>query len=166
MPLEPSLNPTVRPVAGKSLTQALIGHLATARNRVESPLQTAGWCNEEWSVLTRARVNTLLVGPDAITSQVLDAFQPVFRLPIARCQATALPLSARVEGTLIIEHLDRMNLASQRRLLEWIDAGTGSLQVVTTACCPLFPLVDAGRFLATLYYRLNVLYVLWRATED
>jgi hypothetical protein len=48
----------------------------------------------------------------------------LFQPPIARCQATALPLSSRVEGTLIIEHLDHLNLASQRRLLEWIDADT------------------------------------------
>jgi len=40
-----------------------------------------------------------------------------------------------------------------------LSSGNRRIQVVTTSAEALLPLVTNGAFLATLYYRLNVIYV-------
>ena len=44
-------------------------------------------------------------------------------------------------------------------LSDWLSSGNRRTQVVTTTAEALLPLVASGAFLATLYYRLNVVYV-------
>jgi transcriptional regulator of aromatic amino acid metabolism len=44
-------------------------------------------------------------------------------------------------------------------LYNWLDEAAGRTQVVCTTPERLLPRVQAGAFMAALYYRLNVLYV-------
>jgi transcriptional regulator of acetoin/glycerol metabolism len=52
-----------------------------------------------------------------------------------------------------------LRLQEQIRLLEWLALAAGRTQVISTSVAPLFPRVQAGSFIDTLYYRLNTVYV-------
>lgn len=118
-----------------------------------------GLAEEDWRVLAMSRANILLVGPEPLTSQVVDALRPGFGEPIARW--------LRDEGggppcpcaTLLLTNADQLTLPDQQRVDEFLLAGGSRSQVVTISSAPLFPLVEQGRFLARLYYRLNVVYL-------
>jgi len=45
----------------------------------------------------------------------------------------------------------------QRHLHDWLQVSSGHTRVISTARQPVLPLLDAGTFSDTLYYRLNVL---------
>ena len=113
---------------------------------------------EDWRVLATSRANILLVGPEPLTSQVVDALRPSFWEPIAHWlgdEETAPPCPC---ATLFLANADQLSLDDQQRVDRWLATGSPP-QVVTIAAAPLFPLVEQGRFLARLYYRLNVVYL-------
>jgi hypothetical protein len=70
-----------------------------------------------------------------------------------------LTLPTRRAGTLVLQGASGMTLAQQIHLHDWLSAGRGSLQVVTITSEPLWDLVQQGRFLEGLFYRLNVVYL-------
>ena len=63
------------------------------------------------------------------------------------------------EGTLLLLEVARLDRSQQTQLLQWLDQfdECGQMQVVSTTSQPIFSLVETGAFLATLYYRLNVI---------
>lgn len=112
-------------------------------------------------LLGMPRVNLLLTGRYAVIRNVLDTLTAELDDPIMRwCpgKRLLLPAAARV-GTVILEDVGALTLDEQRRLLAWMDQSVGRTQIVSTTSAPLFPWVEAGDFLHTLYYRLNTLYV-------
>ena len=60
-------------------------------------------------------------------------------------------------GTLILRDVAAMPRNDQHRLCDWLAVTAGRTRVVSTTRQPLFPLLEAGTFVETLYYRLNVL---------
>jgi sigma-54-interacting transcriptional regulator len=56
---------------------------------------------------------------------------------------------------MILQDVDALTHADQRRLLDWLDQAAGRTQVVSTTPAPLLPRVQAGAFIDRLYYRLN-----------
>ena len=52
-----------------------------------------------------------------------------------------------------------MSIGQQMRLFDWLPATPNTPQVVSISSVPLRPLVDDGRFLEGLFYRLNVIYL-------
>jgi DNA-binding NtrC family response regulator len=56
---------------------------------------------------------------------------------------------------LILLEVAGMAPQEQAKLLRWLHERSGSVQVAATSAESLFPLVEAGRFDASLYYRLN-----------
>ena len=104
----------------------------------------------------------LLVGDAASTSAALRAFQPIHRSPcvIWECGNSPLVLPpSETVGTLILHDVAALSLNEQQLLSDWLARETGNTNVISTSAVPLFPLITRGGFLATLYYRLNVLYV-------
>lgn len=65
-----------------------------------------------------------------------------------------LPLART--GTLVVADASRLTLPQQIELHDWLNAGRGAVQIVSITSEPLWPLVEAGRFLEGLFYRLNV----------
>lgn len=106
------------------------------------------------------RVNTLFVGADDRTwhllASALHLVEPVSSwhpgTPMDLPETGAVP-------TLVIREVGRMSGAEQVRLLDWLDRAVGRTQVVSTSSVPLLPLVEDGRFINTLYYRLNTVCV-------
>jgi transcriptional regulator of aromatic amino acid metabolism len=74
---------------------------------------------------------------------------------------TALPgtldLPELKKGTLLLADVAMMSIGQQMRLFDWLPRDCGNLQVVSISSVPLRPLVDQGKFLEGLFYRLNVI---------
>jgi hypothetical protein len=117
-------------------------------------IDTRAW-QPEWEarLAVTARVNLLLVGE---SDALLAAMHSTLRSPITSWRPDdpwpALPEA----GTFILREVNRLDLAGQLRLSGWLDRTTGSVQTISTAATSLLPLVEAGGFLESLYYRLNI----------
>jgi hypothetical protein len=110
---------------------------------------------EDWAVLTTARPNLLLVGPRSLSAEFVSALLPSFRQPISVWHASSQDAPTARPGTLVLEDANQLTLEDQRRVDSWLGEDT-PMQVVTISPTPLYPLVERGVFLASLYYRLNV----------
>jgi hypothetical protein len=116
---------------------------------------------EVLSRLTRQHPNILLVGPAAFTDAALKLIEPLVHHPIAWWmpnEKRTVPVGTF--ATLIIGRVDAADAEQQNHLCDWFDKRPGHAQVVSTAVTPLFPLIQAGTFLESLYYRLNHVCVL------
>jgi sigma-54-interacting transcriptional regulator len=109
------------------------------------------------SLLTKGQRPALLVlcregGSQAVVNSMMTWCAP----PVHRCELPGyldLPL-ARC-GTLVLTNASALTLEQQIELYDWLDAGR-SVQVVSVTSKPIWPLVEQGRFLEGLFYRLNV----------
>jgi len=70
-----------------------------------------------------------------------------------------LELSEVKGGTLILADVAMMTIGQQMRLQDWLTTTQDRPQVVSVSSVPLRPLVDDGRFLEGLLYRLNLIYL-------
>ena len=113
----------------------------------------------EWDLVIRARCNLLLVGSSSVTDAMLVALEPHLREPLRQyTPKTGVPVPQPLKGTLVLLEVARLDVKQQAQLLWWLEQfdERWQVQVVSTTSEPLFPLVETGRFLANLYYRLNV----------
>jgi DNA-binding NtrC family response regulator len=67
-------------------------------------------------------------------------------------------LTAPTRGTLVLHDVQTLNGEQQCELLEWLEANN-DVQLVSISTERLFPLVEDGEFLESLYYQLNTIYV-------
>lgn len=127
------------------------------RERSSSP--GVGLTTDEWRAVRTSQANVLFVGPDSLTEPIVNALAVNFRQPIERWRPGVrfFLRHSSCTGTLILENVGAMARSDQQRLCEWLDLTGGRTRVCSTSPQPLLPLLDAGRFAATLYYRLNVL---------
>jgi transcriptional regulator of aromatic amino acid metabolism len=110
------------------------------------------------SLLTKGHRPALMVncngrGADAVAASMLSwcaAPAHLIRLP----GELDLPLARY--GTVIVSDAAALTLAQQIELHDWLNAGRGRVQIISIASRPLWPLVEEGRFLEGLFYRLNV----------
>jgi hypothetical protein len=65
-----------------------------------------------------------------------------------------LPLAKT--GTLVVADASALTVPQQIELYDWLNAGRGGVQMVSVTSKPIWPLVEQGRFLEGLFYRLNV----------
>lgn len=68
-----------------------------------------------------------------------------------------LDLTDATRGTLLLADVAMLSLGQQMRLYDWLAGGRDVPQIVSVSSMPLRPLVDDGRFLEGLLYRLNVI---------
>jgi len=130
------------------------------QRRSASSLRTVGvLVDGEWRVARSARVNVLLVGSDGLVETIVDALRPYFCEPIAVWHPTSGLVLPPIgdPGTLILQDVGAMSKDDQSRLCDWLEVTAGRTRVVSTTRQPLFPLLEGGAFVETLYYRLNVL---------
>jgi transcriptional regulator of acetoin/glycerol metabolism len=62
-------------------------------------------------------------------------------------------------GTVILRDVSCLSLNDQHRLMAWLDGNCGRTQIIATDTRPVWPRLQTGAFLASLYYRLNIIYV-------
>ena len=72
----------------------------------------------------------------------------------------ALELPSRKAGTLLLRDVAALTLEQQIELFDWMGDRAGTAQVISVTSTPLLPLVEDGRFLEGLFYRLNTVYVI------
>jgi hypothetical protein len=105
-----------------------------------------------WRALLAGGPNILLEGSEAATGAILLSLMPHCAEPVGLWgEALAGPRPR----TLIVREVSALSAAEQRRLLDWLATGD-RVQVLSISSQPLYPLVARGRFLESLYYRLNV----------
>ncbi len=114
--------------------------------------------------LTVARVsgaNVLLVGPEPRVSNLVGTLVPDLYagapFPARERRPVFVPASSR--ASVVIRDVDALTFDEQSRLLERLGAAKTRMQVVSTSSTPLLPLVEAGAFNPSLYYRLNMIYI-------
>lgn len=113
----------------------------------------------ERTILARHRANALLVGTIPSTEAVLLALEPLLMDPLTLWDpAGPLALPER-GGTLVLRNVGRLSPVAQAALVDWFNRDALQTQVISTSPCPIYPLVERGRFSDVLYYRLNTVYV-------
>jgi hypothetical protein len=103
------------------------------------------------------------VGDRVATAAALCDLQATYRLPVVeRRGGVSLSLTLprpEAGGTLILHDVLAFSRGEQQMLSDWLGDAQGATQVITISAVALFPFVESGEFLSTLYYRLNVIYV-------
>ena len=113
------------------------------------------------------RVNLLVIGPDHTVDEMVTfvkserAAGPGDNGPIAVWRPGRPFVLPPPESTtlMILRDVDTLVHGDQQKLVEWLVQAAGRVQVVSTASSSLMPLVEAGVFMQTLYYRLNTIYM-------
>jgi hypothetical protein len=115
-----------------------------------------GVAADDWNVLQTAHPNVLLIGSDPAVTGFLQLLVPLLQLPVAHCANGALNLPDVPGGTLILRDVQRLDAGAQRRVSAWMSEPMRRTQVVSTASCPLYPLVERKILAEDLFYSLNV----------
>lgn len=116
---------------------------------------------EELRLVEQHRVNLLLMGQNDIVQPMIDALSARFHQPVGTWspgERLVLPPAERT-GTMVLNDVGSLALQDQIQLLEWLGTASGRTQVVSTTQSPLLPRVQSGKFIDTLYYRLNTVCV-------
>ena len=103
------------------------------------------------------RVNILLMCTPSITGNIVGMLLQKRQEPAASWrpgEGLLLPL-VKGSATMVLHDVGSLTPGDQLRLLAWLEQTTTRAQVISTNSGPLFPLVQAGVFNETLFYRLN-----------
>jgi hypothetical protein len=133
------------------------------RTRVKKPSQiavgTALRLPADWDLLLIAPVNVLLIGEPATTSALVEAMRSHLVEPLVTVDGhDALNLPS--VGTVILFDVEELVLAGQQRLNAWLAQDDHRPRVISTSRVSLIPMIAAGMFAESLYYRLNTLCLL------
>jgi hypothetical protein len=105
----------------------------------------------------RTQLNVLCLGTTKQASDFIAGLLPSLAEPIVLFDAAdSLQLREPI-GTLILANATEMSMAQQVDLLARLEDSLQRTRLITTVGRPLFPEVEAGRFLDALYYRLNTI---------
>jgi hypothetical protein len=101
-------------------------------------------------------LNVLVHCPDLPMASVIAEIGELCGRPVWTSLVPVLQLPEHDGETVVIGDISTMSLLQQVELHEWLDRFGGTSQVLSFSSAPLWPLVERGRFLADLFYRLNV----------
>ena len=136
-------NPSISPAHS---TIRSFGDLLGARER--RPVM------ELLAALHRFHPNILLIDCGEDTEQAFAEIRPTLLSPSAAWWPRETPHFPAIEfRSLIVHEIECLTVTQQRCLASLVSRDT--LQIVSIARLPLFPLVCQGLFLEDLYYRLN-----------
>jgi hypothetical protein len=116
-----------------------------------------GVAADDWNVLQTAHPNVLLIGSDPAITGFLELLLPLLQPPIAHSANGAFNLPAVPGGTLILRDVQQLGAGDQQRLSAWMSEPMRRTQVISTASCPLYPLVESKILQEGLFYSLNVI---------
>jgi hypothetical protein len=106
------------------------------------------------------RPNLLVVCNDVAVEAVVSSLVALCAPPYHICALPGrLELPLQKSGTLLVTDVDLLNLGQQLALFDWLSEAGAQVQVVSISSVPLMPLVEEGRFLEGLFYRLNVIHL-------
>jgi hypothetical protein len=111
--------------------------------------------------IASAPFNTMLIGPRSLTHEIVKTVRRKLQAPVVHVTPDAglsLP-SPGSTGTILLDDVEQLTMADQRRLFDWLGSIPTHTRVVCTSTRPLINLLRRGAFFDGLYYRLNTLYV-------
>jgi len=139
---------------------------ATALHEVRRSRLDESWVSrnaeEDFQFALSARRNVLVTGPDHRVTALLQRLQTKHATVVSCGSARLdlpLPTVAGAGDTLVLRDVDTLTAEEQHRLAGWIASNDNDVHLITTASTSLLPLIDAGDFNATLYYRINIVYI-------
>jgi hypothetical protein len=136
--------------------EAVLDTLVRPRPHVPSagPALSLDWQEQ------RARYpNVLVVGSDVDVANALRTLQRVCRQAVVTHRPPdplVLPTPFHA-GTVILREVSCLSLNDQHRLMAWLEGDCGRTQIIATDTRPVWPGLQTGAFLASLYYRLNII---------
>ena len=112
--------------------------------------------------------------PNLLVSCASDELEAVVTRMMALCTAPVhacglpgeLSLPEDMNGTLLLWDVARLTFGQQRKLRHWMAGRPANAQVISITSSPLLPLVEGGRFLEGLFYRINVVSLVARVGDD
>jgi hypothetical protein len=116
---------------------------------------------EECRLAQSARVNLLVVHSEGDPRNLLEWLKLDLQEPTVTWRAgerLVLPPVAWAR-TMILQDVGALGDTDQLSLLDWLERAAGRTQVVSTTSAPLWPRIQAGAFIDSLYYRLNTVCV-------
>jgi hypothetical protein len=116
-----------------------------------------GVAADDWSVLQTAHPNVLLIGSDQAVAGFLPLLLPLLQPPVVHSLDGRLTLPPDPGGTLILRDVQRLAASDQERLTAWLAEPARRTQVISTASCQLYPLVERKVLSEPLFYNLNVI---------
>jgi hypothetical protein len=112
----------------------------------------------DWDLVSTSAVNVLLMGESVTTGAFVVAMRPHLVDPVVSidCRDGLNLSSLPSRGTVILSDVEELALEDQQRLNAWLAAADHRARVISTSRASLFPMIEAGMFVDSLYYRLNV----------
>ena len=112
----------------------------------------------DWDLVFSGQANVLLLGKSGTTARVIDEMRPHLAEPVVSLRGGDSPdlNSLPSVGTVVLCDLDELMSADQLALNAWLSESNRP-RVICTSQVSLVPLMDAGMFSDSLYYRLNTL---------
>jgi hypothetical protein len=134
-------------------------YASSARGQAQSDVPSSAHADLDVARISGA--NVMLVGPEHKVSSLIGALVPDLypAAPFKRREHRPLFVPASSHDAVVIRDVDALTPEEQLRLLDRLSVAKTRAQVVCTASKPLLPLVEAGTFNASLYYRLNTIYI-------
>jgi hypothetical protein len=109
----------------------------------------------------KRRPNLLIMCDGALPDAVIDPLQELCAPPFHRIALPGpLDLPAFGPGTLLLDDVSGLTLAQQGVLHDWLNDGRNGLQIVSVTKGPARSFVPNEHFLASLFYRLNIIRVI------
>ena len=113
---------------------------------------------EDWRALLKTGANVLVTGPEGALTAFVKAARAELTAPIVTVGSPD-PLQFDAARTVILTDVHTCSAERQQELKRWMnEAGRLRAQVLSLTTEPLLPLVNAHRFDAELYYRLNTIH--------
>jgi hypothetical protein len=104
------------------------------------------------------RPNLLIVCPERDVPSASDWIRDLLGPPFSLCVLPGpLDLPASGRTTLFLHDIAALTLSQQVTLHDWLSTRGREVQVVSMTGAQMLPLVETGRFLKGLFYRLNTI---------
>ncbi|MGH9141373.1 MAG: sigma 54-interacting transcriptional regulator [Vicinamibacterales bacterium] len=102
------------------------------------------------------RPNLLIENRRASFESVLQQLTEVCEPPTWVCRFPGiLDIRRDFKGTLVLGDIDRMTIGQQITLSDWLGRKDSDVQVVSVTRASMTELIEEGRFLEGLFFRLN-----------
>jgi hypothetical protein len=145
-----AMHPQIGPVASPGLRPAPTAH------RTNAPAPPGIHVDPVmWERLVATDADALIIGEGFPVSRVLNFLWPRLRKPIFCSDGRRLVLPIAQEGTLFLEHANRLTVSDQQRVLEWRLSNRSQVRILAVASSQPPATIEPGAFGQRLSEPLN-----------
>jgi DNA-binding NtrC family response regulator len=108
----------------------------------------------------RRRPNLLIVNEGSSVGSVMEQLSGVCETPLTICRFPGrFDIEPGARGTVVLGNIEHMTIGQQLQLFDWLSQKDSETQVVSITRAPMIELIEDGRFLEGLYFRLNTVVI-------